>query len=185
MAQNKPLVIGSMIVKGILHTTLTTSIIWSEMSLPWKKIATESEYVNTNFRFSVSEVDSEGFDLALVRLPRPAVTREEDDYENVLPVCIDWTGTEASYFGILVRVIHWFHLNSLSLKFDFSLTKYYCGWFLQTLPHLTIVKRLAGQFQRICCRICTLVLGNVLLNHFQWKWISVKCVYVSNTTRYW
>ena len=45
-------------------------------------------------RFIVSTVDSEGADIALIRLPRPATTILEDSDENVLPVCIDWSGSK-------------------------------------------------------------------------------------------
>jgi hypothetical protein len=45
-------------------------------------------------RFSVEKVDSNGDDLALVRLPNLAVTINEDPNENVLPICVPWTGNE-------------------------------------------------------------------------------------------
>jgi hypothetical protein len=45
-------------------------------------------------RFSVATVDSNGDDLALVRLPSLAVTINEDPDENVLPICVPWTGNE-------------------------------------------------------------------------------------------
>ena len=41
-------------------------------------------------RFNVSEVDSSGYDIALIRLPRPVMTPNEDYNENVLPICIPW-----------------------------------------------------------------------------------------------
>ena len=45
-------------------------------------------------RFSVDTVDSNGDDLALVRLPSLAVTINEDPEENVQPVCVPWKGNE-------------------------------------------------------------------------------------------
>jgi hypothetical protein len=51
----------------------------------------------------LSEVDREGFDIALIRLPRPAVTVNEDFEENVLPICIDWTGKQVKSFQNFLR----------------------------------------------------------------------------------
>lgn len=46
-------------------------------------------------------MDKEGYDIALVRLPRPAITKDEELYENVSPICIDWTNSEASLITFL------------------------------------------------------------------------------------
>ena len=54
-------------------------------------------------RFTIEKVDSNGNDIALVRLPRLAITINEDSEENVLPVCVPWTGNELVFFFIRVR----------------------------------------------------------------------------------
>ena len=38
----------------------------------------------------MSDIERNGNDIALIRLPRPAMTPNEDYNENVLPICIPW-----------------------------------------------------------------------------------------------
>ena len=42
------------------------------------------------FRFSLSNVASNGDDIALIRLPRLAVTVDENAEDPVMPVCLPW-----------------------------------------------------------------------------------------------
>lgn len=41
--------------------------------------------------FSLKDVASNGNDIALIRLPRLAITIEEDENQNVIPICLPWS----------------------------------------------------------------------------------------------
>ena len=40
--------------------------------------------------WDVSKVVNNGNDIAIIRLPREAITSNEDPYQTVLPACLDW-----------------------------------------------------------------------------------------------
>jgi hypothetical protein len=42
-------------------------------------------------RFFASEIDNIGNDIALIRLPKAAITISEDHNQRVLPICMPWT----------------------------------------------------------------------------------------------
>ena len=77
-------------------------------------------------RFTIEKVDSNGDDIALVRLPRLAITINEDPEENVLPVCVPWTGNELVIFLIHVS---FFDMTKLTQGVEFAILAkdFYCS----------------------------------------------------------
>ena len=63
-------------------------------------------------RFNVSEVDSSGYDIALIRLPRPVMTPNDDYNENVLPICVPWNNevNNLVFSRILKKYINFYQL---------------------------------------------------------------------------